>query len=73
MHPDVVNATLAAVFLGVLAICYVWTINDIFSEVHRALTYSLPKTSDAFDLAGAAKLGLNSSSTASSTATTTAP
>ena len=66
-YPEVIIVTLAVVFLAVLAVCYTWAINVIYGEVHQALTSSLPQSSDAFDLAGAAKLDLRGLMGASST------
>jgi hypothetical protein len=67
-HPDVVLVTLAIVLLAALAACYSWAINGIYTEVHEALTSSLPPSSDAFDLAGAAKLDLRGLVSGSSSA-----
>jgi hypothetical protein len=76
-HPDTVIAGLAAIFLGILLGFYLWAINDIFSEVHRALTFSPPQSSNSFDLAGAAKLDwrglVNGSSSSPATTTESVP
>ncbi len=64
-HPDVVIASLAILFLGILIASYIWTINNIFFEAHRALTSSMQQTSGEFNLAAAAQLGLSSSSVSS--------
>ena len=76
-HPDTIIAALALIFLGILVWFYSWAINDVFTEVHTALTFSPSQQSDSFDLAGAAKLDLrgivgSSSSVATTPATTTA-
>jgi hypothetical protein len=70
-HPDTVIASLAVVFIVMLIWLYSWASNDIFTEIHQALTYSPSSPSDSFDLTDAAKLDLrgllnNSSSTSGS-------
>jgi hypothetical protein len=57
-HPDTIIAVLALVFLGTLVAFYSWASNDIFVEVHKALTFSPSEPSNSFNLTGAAKLDL---------------
>ncbi len=71
-HPDIVIASLAMLFLGILIASYIWTIGNIFFEAHRALTSSIQQNPGEFDLAGAAQLGLGSSSAIVPVATSTA-
>lgn len=72
-HPDIVIAGCALVFLGFLLGFYLWAINDIFVQVHRALTFSSTQSANDFDLAGAAKLDLRGLMNGSSSASPIAP
>jgi hypothetical protein len=77
-HPDTVIATLALIFLGISAAFYLWASNDIFVEVHKALTFSPSQTTNDFNLTAAARLDLrgllnNSPSDSNSSASTVMP
>jgi hypothetical protein len=74
-HPDTIIAALALIFLGTLIAFYSWASNDIFTEVHKALTFSPSQQTDSFNIAGAAGLDLrgllNNPSSPSAVAPTT--
>jgi hypothetical protein len=75
-HPDTVIAAFALIFIGILVGLYSWASNDVFTEVHQALTSSPAQSSDSFDLAGAGKLdlrGLVSNPSTSPAPTTSTP
>jgi|GEM_PF-875702 hypothetical protein len=72
-HPDTVIATLALIFLGVLIWFYSWAINDVFSEVHRALTFSPSQPSDSYNLTGAAALDMRGLLSVTSSPAVSAP
>jgi hypothetical protein len=57
-HPDTIIAILVLIFLGTLVAFYSWASNDIYTEVHQALTFSPSQTVDTFNLSGAAALDL---------------
>jgi len=57
-HPEIVIASLAIVFLGILVSFYSWAINDIYADVHQGLTASSAGGSDSFNLEQASKLDL---------------
>jgi len=57
-HPDIVIAALATALVAMVISFYSWAINDIYTDVHQALTASTGGGADSFDLAGAAKLDL---------------
>ena len=57
-HPDTIITILVLIFLGILVAFYTWASNDIFVEVHQALTFSPSQTADSFDLTGASALDL---------------
>lgn len=57
-HPDTVIAGLALILFAVLLGFYLWASNDVFSEVHRALTFSPASSESSFNISAAAKLDL---------------
>jgi hypothetical protein len=57
-HPNLVIATLAAVFIVVLAGFYSWAIGDVFDQMDRALASASVQSAVGFDLPGASKLDL---------------
>jgi hypothetical protein len=59
-YPNLIIGVLAIVFLCVIVAFSVWTVDDVFIDVHNALTPPPPQSAAGFNLAGAAKLGLGS-------------
>jgi len=58
LHPNFVIGTLAAVFLGILVIFYLWATGNAFTELRLSLATPVSQTIGSFNLAGAAKLDL---------------
>jgi hypothetical protein len=55
-HPNVIIGTLAVVLVGTLIFFYSWAIDDVFSQIPRALVPPAPQNITGFNLSAASKL-----------------
>jgi hypothetical protein len=65
-HPELILAIIAFVFVGILIAFFVWGINDIFFEVHRATVSFPPESSEGFNLQAASQIDYHGLSTSTS-------
>ncbi|MGD1003519.1 MAG: hypothetical protein ABR884_03015 [Minisyncoccia bacterium] len=57
-HPNIIIGILAIVFVGTLIFFYSWAIDDVFSQIPRALVPPAPQNITGFDLSAASKLDM---------------
>jgi hypothetical protein len=57
-HPNIIIGTLAVVLVGTLIFFYSWAIDDMFSQIPRALIPPASQSITGFDLSAASKLDL---------------
>jgi len=49
-------SALVVIFLGTLIAFSIWTVGDVFTQIHLALISPLPQSAGGFDITNAAKL-----------------
>ena len=72
-HPNIIIGTIAVVLVGTLVFFYSWAIDDMFSQIPRALMPPASKSITGFDLSGASKLDLRGLANDVSSSTPTPP